>query len=157
METCSKGIILRRAHAEDSEPLTQLSLRSKAYWGYSPEFMLAWKPELTISREYLTCAPVFVAEREAALLGFFGLSRPGCPPELVFLFIDPPYIGKGLGTLLWRETLRVATDLGWKDFLIIGDPNAEGFYLNHGAVRIGEKEYPCIPNRKLPVLHYKMG
>ena len=41
--------------------------------------------------------------------------------------------------------------------MIQGDPNAEGFYLRCGAVRIGERESASIPRRMLPLFEIRLG
>lgn len=146
---------IRRATVEDAEALTKIAIRSKAYWGYSDEFMEAFKPELIVKGEYISNAPVFVVmAKDGVIAGFAGMSGPGLNPELIFLFVDPPYIGKGCGALLWQNTLNEARMHGWKSFEIVSDPNAVNFYLNHGAKYVGDKKFSVIPNRSVPLLRF---
>src|SRR5262245_20710052 len=42
------AITFRRATAVDSDMLSDLALRSKAYWGYEPRFLAACRAELTV-------------------------------------------------------------------------------------------------------------
>lgn len=151
------NIVIRKARAEDAEPLTGLAFRSKAHWGYPEAFMKAFAPELVITGAYLASAPVFVAEVEGAMAGFAGLSAPGLPPELIFLFIDPPFIGRGCGDALWLRSLEEARLLRWKDFTIVSDPHAERFYIKRGASRVGEKAFPSAPDRVVPVLRVDLA
>lgn len=148
---------IRKARIDDASALTGLALRSKAHWGYSQEFMAAFQPELIITEAYLSSAPVFVAEQKDRIVGFAGLSAKDVPPELVFLFIEPEFIAKGWGELLWQKCLDEARTLGWRSFVIVADPNAEQFYTKRGAIKIGEKSFAVTPNRKVPVLKYDLG
>ena len=58
---------IRRALPSEAASQSALARRSKAVWGYSPEFMEACRDELTLSRGYLRATPTFVAEASAAL------------------------------------------------------------------------------------------
>lgn len=146
MKKVPLNISIRKALPGEGASLTELSVRSKSYWGYSKEFMNAFMPELIISEDYLTSAPVFVALQDDKIVAFAGLSRKEADPELVFLFVEPDCIGKGFGELLWQKSLEEAKKLEWKSFSIICDPNAENFYLKLGAVRVGEKVFAVIPD-----------
>jgi N-acetylglutamate synthase-like GNAT family acetyltransferase len=147
-------LYVRRATASDAHVLTALALRSKSHWGYSAALMRVFEPELVITEDYLSRAPVFVAETNGQLVGFAGLSIEAETPELVHLFVEPEYIGKGYGAILWQIAVEEARALKWDSFQIIADPNAESFYVTQGAQRVGEKESSALPGRRLPVLKY---
>ena len=74
----------------ESEFLSNLALRSKAYWGYSQEFIDACRRELSYSEEDIQNNLFFVAEIDNSILGFYGLRRIfGIEMELEALFIEP--------------------------------------------------------------------
>ncbi len=150
------SLIIRKARAGEGRSLTELAIRSKASWGYTSQFMELFAPELEIKESYLSQAAVFVAEEGGRLIGFSGLSIPEVEPELVFLFVDPEEMGRGLGQKLWETSLEGARVLGWAQFKIISDPNAEPFYLKQGAIRVGEHEFALIPRRKVPILIFNL-
>jgi len=93
-----------------------------------------------------------VAEETGALLGFFTVR--GAPPdgELDCLYIEPAAIGRGVGGALLRAAIALAGSEGFRALAIHADPNAEAFYLRHGAARIGEVPSGSIPGRTLPLL-----
>lgn len=87
---------IRKAKLSESELLSSLALRSKAYWGYSQEFIFACRQELTYSQENIQNNHFYVAEINNKVIGFFALEIL-CDRqiELEALFIDPAYINQG--------------------------------------------------------------
>ena len=135
----------------ESEFLSNLALRSKAYWGYSQEFIDACRRELSYSEEDIQNNHFFVAEIDNSILGFYGLRRiSGIEMELEALFIEPSYIHQGYGRKLIEHSKITASKLGSKIIIIQGDPNAKDFYLKIGAKLTGERESASIPGRNLP-------
>ncbi len=151
-------LTIRKAYSTDAPFLTSLAMRSKAHWGYSPEYMNAFRPELTIQQDWILKHPTFVAESAGHLVGFAGLLQTDekNTGELYFLFIAPECIGFGYGKNLWDRCLEESRKLEWSSLVIHSDPNAEAFYLKMGAVRIGEKAYPSIPGRMSPLLKFNL-
>lgn len=84
---------IRKARADEAVTISELALRSKGYWGYSPEFLEACREELTFTPEECASGDVGVAEVDAEVAGFYVLD--GGPPrgELRALFVDPRWIG----------------------------------------------------------------
>lgn len=72
--------------------------------------------------------------------------------KLDALFIDPDYIGKGLGKIIWKHLLNKAKELGISEFTLDSEPNAEGFYLKMGAINIGFTPSTVFPDRQLPLM-----
>lgn len=143
--------IIRRAKPEESELITAITRASKSYWGYSQALMDLWWENLTIPADYIAGHPVFVAERDGRLLGYFSLSGAGKVQELDNLFIAPDYIGRGVGKRLFRFALKQMRSNGARRVRIVADPHAEAFYERFGARRIGKA--PFIPaGRELPLM-----
>lgn len=145
---------IRLARPDEAGLLSALALRSKAHWGYSEEFMAACRDELTYAAEQID-APQFtfcVCTVEDTVVGFHALERlsPDCA-ELEALFVEPEYIGQGVGRALIEHAKDYARQRGSSSLVIQGDPNAEKFYLAAGAVRSGSKESRSIAGRKLPL------
>jgi ribosomal protein S18 acetylase RimI-like enzyme len=145
------GPVLRDAPAEDAAALSALAQRSKAHWGYDEEFLRRARPELTVTAEDVEQFVVRVAERDGALLGFSAVDLDGTPAELLALWVDPPAIGTGVGRALLRDALATAAARATGGLLVESDPNAEGFYLRHGARRLGERR-STTTKRLLPLL-----
>ncbi|MFT6245466.1 MAG: hypothetical protein ACJA0U_003079 [Salibacteraceae bacterium] len=47
------NMIIEIASTSDAKDLTDLTIRSKSYWGYSSEQIEEWRDDLTISADYL--------------------------------------------------------------------------------------------------------
>ena len=44
---------IRSARVQEAKEISALAMRSKAYWGYSKEFMEACREELTVTPEHI--------------------------------------------------------------------------------------------------------
>lgn len=145
-------IIVRAPQINESIVLTKLILRSKAHWGYSKDFMKSVEKELSVNETYLKNAIAFVAESEGKIIGFVGLSLKR--DEIEFLFIDPDYIGKGVGKILWDKIISKSQSVGIRSFKILSDPDAQPFYEKMGAKQIGMAKSSV---RMLPLLEYTLN
>lgn len=66
-------IEIRNAHPGDADALSDLAFRAKSHWGYPVEWMELWRPDLTLTAEYLGAHPGFVAVIAEAPVGFCAL------------------------------------------------------------------------------------
>ncbi|QRP49351.1 GNAT family N-acetyltransferase [Amycolatopsis sp. FDAARGOS 1241] len=141
---------LRAAEPHEAAAITELARRSKAYWGYSREFLDRVREDLTVHAHQIRAGNVVVAEDGTTLLGYYRLG--GAPPdgELADLFVDPGAIGTGLGRRLWDHAVGQARERGFRSLELEADPNAEPFYLHVGATKTGERQ--VASGRTLPVL-----
>ena len=69
--------------------------------------------------------------------------------RLQHLWIDPPFIGKGLGRFLFEHARATAKNSGRHTLEIIADPNAEPFYRHMGAIRVGDEHSEILGIRRL--------
>lgn len=153
-------IKVRPARGREAALLSELAARSKAHWGYSSEFLEACRAELTFTPEQIEREPfcLAVAELDAAIAGFYALEEQGGRRfELEALYVDPAYMGGGVGRALIEEAKREVQRRGGRELVIQGDPHAEGFYLAAGAVKTGMRESGSIPGRKLPMFSIRIG
>ena len=146
-------VLFRKARVTETILLTDLTVRSKAYWGYSEHFMEACANELVVPKETLE-NPSFsymIVESKAEVVGYYGLEPASDTEiELSALFVEPKFIGKGLGKVLLIHAMNAAIELGGKELTLQSDPNAEGFYLANGGVLTGKRESQSFPGRYLP-------
>ncbi len=141
---------LRPGRPGDEPVLSQLALRSKGHWGYPPEFLEACRAELTVRPEQL--ADVVVAEVDGVVAGFRLLAGA----ELDALFVDPPFIGAGIGGTLLTEVLATARERGIPAVRLDADPGAEPFYAKYGARTVGVTPSGSIPGRELPRMEFDL-
>ncbi|MCO6479836.1 MAG: GNAT family N-acetyltransferase [Phaeodactylibacter sp.] len=140
------------AEPRDAPALSTLAWRAKQHWGYPEEWMQRWKEELTIHPKYIETHKVVKAMEGNELAGFYALQphpKYGCT-EIGHFWIDPPFMGKGIGRAAFLNLLDALRRKGESRLIIESDPYAAGFYERMGAVQIGQLE-SSIPGRYLPV------
>jgi len=145
---------IRRAVAKDVDALSALAMSAKAHWGYSPAQLERWRGLLQQSVDAMRTRPVFVAEIEGKMAGFYALLARGQACELDDLWVAPGCMRKGVGRALVAHAKRNAATLGAASLHIDTDPNAEHFYLACGARRVGAVAAPIEgqPDRVRPQL-----
>ena len=150
----SESQVIREAYPQEAGKLSALALRSKAHWGYSPDFLEACRDELTVDEARIGAEDYwcFVAVQSNSILGFYALDRVSEGiHELDALFVEPAHIGTGVGRLLIQHALQILSKHGAARLIIQGDPNATEFYRAAGARQIGTRESGSIPGRHLPL------
>ncbi|WP_027964100.1 GNAT family N-acetyltransferase [Halalkalibacillus halophilus] len=145
---------VRKAKHEEVDLLSEIAMKSKAYWGYSKDFLHKCNDELTVTKDSIDHNFVYVIEKDRKLIGFYNLSIN--QKELDALFIAPDFIGKGVGRVLWSDLIEKAKESNLKDFTIESDPEAAGFYVKMGAEKIGYTNSTVFPGRSLPVFKMKI-
>jgi GNAT superfamily N-acetyltransferase len=75
-----------------------------------------------------------VAERHGVPIGFYTLNEHEDYLGIGLLFVDLPFIGTGVGRLLWNHLSQHAATLGAHVVGVGAEPRAEGFYQRMGMV-----------------------
>lgn len=140
------------AEAKDTELLRDTLITSKGYWGYSQEQLEEWRANLRFEKEYIAGNTVKLILKDKEVIGFFAIVK-GDSDELDHLWLLPKAIGKGYGNLVFEQILSECKALNIIEFYIISDPDAEGFYLKKGALKVGEV-YSESQKRMLPKLKF---
>jgi len=154
----SEEVWIRRARVDEARLLTELTVRSKAHWGYEVSFLTNVRDDLEFQPgKFFPDFHVYVLESHTEVLGFCSLiPKKDRQIELHDLFIEPRHIGEGHGKRLWNYSVNLAKELGFRTLVLTSDPHAEPFYARQGAVRTGEKSSPIYPDRKLPTMEYRI-
>ena len=120
------SLVIRKVKENETSSLSNLAIRSKTYWGYSAEFMLACETELLITKNKFESDKFLymVAESKGEQLGYYALEKISeSEVELEALFVDPVHIGSGIGRALLIHAKKVAAKMGGVTLIIQGDPN----------------------------------
>lgn len=133
--------------------LSALAFASKASWGYDRGFMQRVKDALQVGPQYIEEHPVYVLLRGGEVAGFFGFISSAEETLLNDFWIEPRFIGTGMGRIMWKHAVATARNFGCTSFVIQSDPNAQGFYVRMGAERIGSRRAP-ESGRELPLLQF---
>lgn len=132
-------LTIRLAQSSEAEVLTQIAHDAKRHWGYPDHWLKAWQADLTILPAFVDRNPVYVAEIEGNVVGFYALILGNNKGELDHLWVAPSHIGTGVGKELFLHAMQTAAKRNLGEVEILSDPNAEGFYQKMGAHRAGEK------------------
>lgn len=143
---------LRPARPDEAGLLGDIAYAAKQYWGYDQPLLDAFRRDLRFTPAEVEPRRIVIAEIGGVPRGFYSID--GDPPhgELGNMWVVPSAIGTGLGRALYEHALTAARREGFTRLDIQADPNAEGFYLAMGAVRVGERESSAVPGRMLPLL-----
>ena len=134
-----------------------MCLRSKAVWGYDDAFMAACRTELTLHPDELRFTSIQVAECNATVVGLAQIKFTGMDADLLKLFVEPAWLGSGIGRLLFEWATATARDLGATRMIIEADPGAAPFYERMGAHHAGFAPSQSIPGRTLPRMLMELG
>ena len=128
---------IRRARRADARRLTRLAHAAKRHWRYPERLIRLWKPDLTVTPEHIAGEPVYCAVGGTRIIGFYALSGTRATRELEHMWVDPRYLGCGVGRALFAHLQRRLRAMAVRRLEIASDPNAEGFYRRMGARRVG--------------------
>jgi GNAT superfamily N-acetyltransferase len=146
-------ITMRRARPSEASQLTRIAHAAKRHWGYPEELIRRWGPDLTVTAGLVAHEPVYCALRGRKVVGFYGLSGTGTARELEHMWVDPRFLGRGVGTRMFAHLVWHLRQKGVTRLAIASDPNAEGFYRRMGARRVGR--VASVPRgRYLPRLRF---
>ena len=135
-------IRIREARAEEFERLREIAIAAKGHWGYEPALVQEWAAGGDFEPESLSKRLVYVAvdEAEGEPVGWASLIPRGEVGWLEDLWIEPEWIGRGLGHLLFEHVASRARELGAKRLEWEAEPNARGFYERMGAAYVRDSD-----------------
>lgn len=129
---------VRAAHDADAQAICALHLAAvRAFCAphYAPQIIEGWLDD-RVPAGYLPgirSGSMFVAETDAKVVGF-GQSKPG---EVLAVFVEPGFAGRGIGSELLARALRDA-DADKGPVRVESTINAVGFYESHGFRVVGQ-------------------
>lgn len=134
---------IRSGSADEGDLLKEIAIASKGFWGYEPAKVREWAGRGDFTPERLAELTVFVAESGGRPIAWSSLVEKGERAWLEDLWVDPGWIGKGVGSALFRHTAAHAQRLGAVGLDWEAEPNALGFYEKMGAriLRDGTSEW----------------
>mgnify|MGYP006147949365 FL=1 len=145
-----------KSTAEDNEILTEITKKSKAYWGYSDEQMESWSELLTITKNYIETNKVYKLVVDKLTVGYYSyVYLNEKEVKLDNLFVMPSYIGKGFGKLLMVNFLTEIENSEVEKITLDSEPNAASFYESFGFIKVGQIE-TSIKDRYLPIMELKI-
>jgi GNAT superfamily N-acetyltransferase len=142
------------AAIEDSDLLTEIAFRSKAYWGYPPHWLESWRGEIEVTMQSIQNNLIFKAVNEKGeVLGFYRLEGKADKLILTGFWVLPGSMSKGIGRSLYTHMLAAAKKLNISVIEWESDPNTAPFYTYMGAQQIGKRTYTLDgKERTLPIM-----
>jgi len=148
---------IRAAQVGEATKLTALCVRSKAHWGYDAEFMRRSAASLRVSSADIALGRVLVAvDGRDRALGVASVIPDGASADLDLFFVDPPFMGRGVGRVLFKAAVQAAFMSDTRTLTILADPNAAAFYERMGARFLRNAPSDAIPGRTLPLYEYDL-
>jgi GNAT superfamily N-acetyltransferase len=147
-----RAFAIRRLRPGDVERLRELMAAAKGHWGYDPDWVREWTDapgNFTVEEE--PGAEVAVAELDGRTVGWAQWMPRGEVAWLEDLWIEPTFIGTGIGRALFDWYRERVQALGFRRLEWEAEPHAAGFYEKLGARYLREGDRLEL-GRTLPVM-----
>jgi len=141
---------LRPPYPHEGERLREIAIASKSYWGYDLDRVRQWAALGDFSPEGLRTKEVWVAELDSRAIGWAALIPKGDVCLLDDLWIEPEWIGKGIGMRLFQHAAERGRQLDAKRMEWEAERHAIGFYEKMGGRYLRDSE-PGVWGRVNPV------
>jgi GNAT superfamily N-acetyltransferase len=147
---------LRRARPDEGERLREIAGAAKGYWGYDPDRVRQWAATLDLSAAGLRQKEFRVAVVEGRPVGWSALILKGDVCWLDDLWIEPEWIGKGLGRRLFEQAAERGRQLGASRMEWEAERHALGFYEKLGGRYLRDSE-PGVWGRVSSIMGVELG
>ncbi len=135
-----ESVTIRAPAPGEGARLKEIAIAAKASWGYELDKVREWADRGDFSPGQLGKLTVFVAEAGERAIGWCSLDPRGEVWWLADLWVEPDWIGKGVGSRLFRHGARHARRAGAKRLEWEAEPNSIGFYEKMGGQHVRESE-----------------
>jgi GNAT superfamily N-acetyltransferase len=145
------AVQIRPVSPDEGERLREITIAAKAHWGYEPARVVEWASQGDFSPDGLSRLEIWVAEDGGELAGWASLIDKGDVGWLEDLWIEPRWMGRGIGSALFGQVAAEARRRGaaWMEWE--AEPNALGFYEKMGG-RCVRESAPTEWGRTLPIM-----
>ncbi len=129
---------VRTASLGEKQALEELQQRAALANPADRESLLAHPDAIAVPREQLESGSVIVAEAGGTVVGFAAVVlREDGEAELDALFVEPALWKHGIGRQLVMQCAALAETRGAESLHVVGNVQAEGFYLACGFEMVG--------------------
>ena len=120
--------------------MREIAIEAKAHWGYDRALVEEWALGGDFEPESLRKRLVYVAEAEGLPVGWAALIPRGEVGWLEDLWVEPAWIGRGVGRALFEHVAAEARERGARRLEWEAEPNAQGFYEHLGGTYVRDSE-----------------
>ena len=120
--------------------MREIAVEAKAHWGYDRALVEEWALGGDFEPESLRKRLLYVAEAEGRPVGWAALIPRGEVGWLEDLWVEPAWIGRGVGRMLFEHVAAEARQRGARRLEWEAEPNARGFYERMGGSYVRDSE-----------------
>ena len=120
--------------------MREIAVEAKAHWGYDRARVEEWALGGDFEPESLRKRLLYVAEVEGRPVGWAALIPRGEVGWLEDLWVEPAWIGRGLGRILFERVAAEARQRGARRLEWEAEPNAAGFYEHLGGAYVRDSD-----------------
>ena len=120
--------------------MREIAVEAKAHWGYDRALVEEWALAGDFEPESLRKRLLYVAEAEGRPVGWAALIPRAEVGWLEDLWVEPAWIGRGVGRALFEHVAAEARQRGALRLEWEAEPNAQGFYGHMGATYVRDSE-----------------
>ena len=120
--------------------MREIAVEAKAHWGYDRALVEEWALGGDFDPESLRKRLLYVAESDGRPVGWAALIPRGEVGWLEDLWVEPAWIGRGVGRALFEHVAADARQRGARRLEWEAEPNAQGFYEHLGATYVRDSE-----------------
>jgi GNAT superfamily N-acetyltransferase len=103
---------IRAPRDGEDELLREIAFRSKSHWGYQTDVVRRWASQIDLTDPENLGREIYIAEVAGLPVGWASVTPKGEVAWLDDLWIEPAWMGKGIGARLFRHVLDGARRLG---------------------------------------------
>ncbi len=141
MTETAQSLMFRLAVPSERQTLEDLKRRSSLTQEAHRAFLLAHPEAIDLKEDYITAQAAWVAMRGREIAGFIVLlDKSAGLYEIEDLFVEPEFMGAGIGRFLVTEAMRIEATAGAVCVEVIASAESRRFYL-----RCGFEEQENVP------------
>jgi GNAT superfamily N-acetyltransferase len=137
----------------DLERLRQITIAAKAHWGHDLGWVESWVAAGDFPGVAVRRGEAYLVEVDGTVAGWAAVQPRGEVAWLEDLWVDPPYMGRGVGKTLFFEAVRRASAVGATRLEWEADLDAVGFYERQGARYLRDSPVTEL-GRVLPIMTF---
>ncbi|MBI9050137.1 MAG: GNAT family N-acetyltransferase [Anaerolineaceae bacterium] len=131
-------LTFHQAEIADIEILSDIAIRSKAWWGYDESLMEIFSASPILNSQDIKQKTVIKVCLDDEIIGWYLYTKKDQEVELLEFWMSPEYIGKGYGGKMFQHLGNQVKQEGIHSIVLEADPNAAPFYEHMGCKIIGQ-------------------
>ena len=142
---------VRTVEPGEGERLREIAIAAKGHWGYDVDRVREWAAMGDFSPTGLGKKNFYIAATKDKTVGWAAAIDRGDVWWLDDLWIEPEWMGKGIGSRLFRHAAEHGREAGAVRMEWEAEPNAVGFYESMGGRYLRDSE-PGVWGRVVAIM-----